>query len=235
MRAIFRLTDGLREAYQVNGFLVTWGMWTHQECGDLIDAAETFPQWRDATYAPLMQPHREHPAFLEALRNPQIVSIVEELVGGPVSGLQTTWYYGAPGTPGFNAHQDNYYVEAPPDAFVSVWCPMQDVTKEMGCLVGYPGTHKEPLLSHLHFRGKEDVRQDRNGTEMMAAVPEGYQGLALPLPIGSALFMHSHFLHRSGPNLSNQFRRALLLTYIRKGERFRPGNTAKREEVEVYV
>ena len=32
------------------------------------------------------------------------------------------------GTPGFVKHQDNAYVQAPPDAFVSVWTAFTDVS-----------------------------------------------------------------------------------------------------------
>jgi hypothetical protein len=42
-------------------------------------------------------------------------------------------------------------------------------------------------------------------------------------------------VHASHDNRSDHFRRALLMTYVRRGEKFGPGNFAKRAEVDVYA
>ena len=142
-----------------------------------------------------MQPHRDHFMFLLAMRTPKIVAIMEDLCGGKVSGLQSVYYYGSPGTPGFTMHQDNAFVEAPADAFASVWIPLQDVTVDMGCIVGYPGTHKEPILPVQKVENPEYTEgQDPNAVREETVLPDGYEGMALPMNIGDALFMHGNFV-----------------------------------------
>jgi ectoine hydroxylase-related dioxygenase (phytanoyl-CoA dioxygenase family) len=158
---------------------------------------------------------------------------MERLVSGHVSGLQSDFFFCKPGTPGFAMHQDNRTVQAKPDAFASAWSAMQDVTPEMGGLIGYPGTHREPVLPTVATGRPSDPRQDLNAYREEVVLPPGYEPVDLFVPMGAALFMHSHFVHASHQNHSNKFRRALLLTYIRSGESFRPGCTAKRAEVSV--
>ena len=220
--------------YEQDGYVVVEQMMANLDCWGLICAADTFPSAVNMVYAPLMQPHRTHALFYQTMCNYKIVSMSEILCGGPVSGLQSVWYYGKPGTPGFNIHQDNYFVESEdPDAFVSVWIPMQDITPEMGGLIGYPGSHQEPQLDMIPVDVPWDVSQDKNATREAVILPAGYQPHQFLMKKGDAVFMHSHFLHGSQSNVSDQFRSALLMTYIKKGTKFRPGFTAKRVEVEL--
>ena len=215
--------------YWEHGYWIEEDVWTPRSCAKFILAAGF-----SGDHSPWMQPHRERGVFLNAFRNPQMVAILEQLCGGKVSGLQTVWYYGAPNTPGFNAHQDNYFVEAPSDTFVSAWSPMQDTPPEMGGLVGYLGSHKFGTLPVQIVNRPGSDSQDPNATIEEVVIPEGYEGIDLVVPKGAVLFMHQNFIHSSNANTTDNCRRALLMTYIRQGSSFRPGNTAKREEVNVY-
>jgi phytanoyl-CoA hydroxylase len=217
------------------GYHIETGIWEEEQLDEIIQAAQNFPSFKDGTYAPLMQPHRSDSVFLAALRNPNIVKIMEQLCSGQVSGLQSEFFYGKPGTPGFTKHQDNSFLEAKPDSFASAWTAMQDVTADMGALVGYLGSHREPVLPIVKVESHDQsLSQDPNANHEEVVLPSDYESLPLTMPRGSVLFIHSHFVHSSGGNTSDRFRSALLLTYIRSGEPFRPGNTAKRSEVELY-
>ena len=216
--------------YKTDGFFIEERVFSDTECNALMWAGQTI----GSGFAPIMQPHRGNIFFELALRKPRIVSIMEELCGGRVSGLQSVWYHGAPHTPGFNMHQDNYFIEAPPDTFVSAWCAMQDVTPEMGGLIGYPGTQKLGTLPVAVVNLPAGENQDPNATAEEVVLPEGFEGIDIPVPKGGVIFMHQDFIHSSNGNTTEEFRRSLVLTYIRQGSKFRPGNAAKREEVNVY-
>lgn len=229
------LDEGVLAFYRDNGYCIVKDVWTDRECNYLVEASKYTGSFQRKRFSPLMQPHKTEPSvFLWALRNTEIVAFMEQLCGGKVSGLQSVWYYGAPGTPGFNAHQDNYFVEAPPDTFVSAWSPMQDITPEMGGIVGYLGTHNLGTLAVQTVNRPGSDSQDPNATLKEVVIPKGYEGIDLVVPKGAVLFMHQDFIHSSNANTTDRFRRALLMTYIRQGSSFRPGNTAKREEVDVY-
>lgn len=229
------LSEVALRAYWDLGYHIEEDVWSSYARDRFIFAGEHHYDFKAGVFAPLMQPHRGHSFYSEALQHPKIVAIAEQLCGGKVSGLQSTWYYGAPGTPGFNKHQDNWFVEAKSDVFVSAWSPMQDVTSEMGGVVGYPGTHLLPILPVVEVNRPGSASQDPNATQNEAFLPKNYFGIDLVVPMGAVLFMHSNFVHSTGMNQTDKFRQALLLTYIRQGESFRAGNTAKREEVNVYA
>lgn len=212
------------------------GLWTQAEIEEIKAAAEELPPAQDGTFSPVIHAHRMHPVFLRALRKPAVVAIMERLLGGKVSALQTQFFFCQPGTRGFAAHQDNAYVQAPRDDFASVWTAIDDVTIENGALVLYPGTHKEPILpvEPCPFHTAQ-TGQDINANRTQVIIPPQYEGIDCPMQSGRAAFFHGHTIHSSYPNLSKGSRRALLMTYLRRGSNFRPGNNARREEVDVYA
>ena len=222
------------QSYKELGYHIEADVWTQEECDRLVNASRNLPTFKDGTFAPATQAHRTEPVFLTAMSNPKIVSIMEKLVSGKVSGLQSTLYFGKPGTPGFTLHQDNWVIEAKPDAFASAWSALQDVTWDMGALVGYPRSHREPVLPRVPTAQPDHTSQDPNATREETVLPPGYEPVLMTMPRQAVLFMHSHFLHSSQTNNSDNFRRSLLLTYIRSGEKFREGNTAHRAEIDVY-
>jgi hypothetical protein len=138
----FRTTpDAALAAYREQGFFIEPpGLWSNAQIDELVRAAAELPTSRDGSFAPCMHPHRISEAFLRALRNPNIVVVMEKLLGGPVSGIQTELFFCAPGTHGFARHQDNHYVEAGQDAFASAWTALEDVTVQSGALILWPGT-----------------------------------------------------------------------------------------------
>jgi len=123
-------TKAAVKSYQEAGFFIEENIFSAEECDSLVEASEDLPEYAGGAFPSAMQPHRSAPIFLTAMRNPKIVAIVERLVSGQISGLQSTFYYGKPGAPGFTLHQDNWVIETKPDAFASAWVAMQDVTPD---------------------------------------------------------------------------------------------------------
>lgn len=227
-------TDLIRQ-YAEEGFCIQENVFSDSECAALIETGRNLKEFReDGITKPAMMPHRIEPLFLQAMKNRAIVGMMEQLVGGPVSGLQTEFFYCMPGTRGFSNHQDNFYVEAPYGAFASAWCALTDTYKEKGGLIVYPGTHREGMLPTRKIEMTRDAGQDPNANNEETVIPPQYTAINAAVPQGAALYIHSGLVHGSNPNLTQEPRYVLLITYIRKGEKFRPGNYAKRAEVDVY-
>lgn len=221
-------------AYRRDGLHVEPALLTHAECERLRAAAAELDDDGAPPRAPFMNPHRVHRAFLDALGHPAIVAIVERLLGGPVSALQSQLFPGLPGTPGFAVHQDNHYVEAPRDAFASAWVALDDVTRDNGALIAYPGSQREPLLPVEPIAGaRPHPTQAFNAIRQQVVVPAGYAPRTVGVPCGGVVFLHGHLLHASHPNRSTRTRRALLMTYLRRGAPFRRGESARRIPIDV--
>ena len=219
--------------YNEQGYFVEPEAVTSEECDALIREAHQMAEG-NTDLPPLVMPHRRSEIFFKQLRNQKIVSIMSKLLEADISGLQSQFFFSKPGTRGFAAHQDNFFVEARKDVFATVWSPLVDVNIENGCLYIYPGTHKEDTLPVINLPNDLDEGQDPNAFNEQCAIPEKYKKLDVTLSKGSALFIHGNLAHGSNNNRSNSNRYVSLNTYIVKGEAFRSGRTAKREEVALY-
>lgn len=106
-------------------------------------------------------------------------------------------------------HQDEAYWED--DTLyneLSVWIPLQDTTKQMGCLQFIPGSHKAEVVPHHRYNNDPRV--------IALEVDKGHidesKAVACPLKAGSATIHDERMLHYSTGNNSAVPRRAFILT-----------------------
>jgi phytanoyl-CoA dioxygenase PhyH len=128
-------------------------------------------------------------------------------------------------------HQDQaFYRKGSKIESLTIWMPLQDVTKESGCLNFIPGSHLKPL--HRHQSIKNDPRI--HGLEALD-VDEG-NAVHCPLSAGGATIHHDGTLHSAGANSSHVPRLAYALIFgVRTKEVLRkeyPWNVGKQTERE---
>jgi phytanoyl-CoA hydroxylase len=231
-KSFFEHPEEVLKSYHELGFHIEENIYTDEECAQLIQTSNKLENAKNGSHRPQMMPHRYENIYLEAMRKPNLVTIINELVQGKAAGLQSEFFFSKPSTRGFSLHQDNFFVQAPPGLFASAWIALTDTYPEKGGLIVYPGTHKEGQLPVRKLNIETvDHGQDPNANNEETVVPPQYSALNVSVPKGAALFIHGHLVHGSNPNLTNEFRYVLLNTYIRDGEKFRPGNYAQREAV----
>jgi phytanoyl-CoA hydroxylase len=219
--------------YEQDGYFVEPSVFTTSECAEIIKAGMKLPGIMAGDHRPAMHPHRQDSIFLDVMRDRRIADTIRLLVGGRPNGLQTEFFYGKPGVKGFARHQDNFFVEAPGDAFASAWIALVDVGPENGGLTGYPGSHKEGRLPVRQLNLGDIQGQDPNANNEETMVSAQYKEIDLVVPRGSIAYLHSYFVHGSHTNKTSDLRFALLCTYIREGASFRPGQYAQREAVAI--
>lgn len=114
--------------------------------------------------------------------------------------------YGAP-TPW---HQDEAHRSDPGVDYeqISIWMPLQEATRENGCMEFIPRSHLGSVLDH---------RSPRNDPRVMALECAGgfepAKAVLCPLPPGGATVHHWRTLHHAGANTSNSPRRAYILAF----------------------
>jgi phytanoyl-CoA hydroxylase len=225
--------DRALEKYREIGFHVEEDLVPLEVINCVMANAMERPNAKDGSFRPIPMPHRDHPIFLEMMRYPPIVDIVEAILLGTASGLGGEFFYMKPGTAGFASHQDNAYVQAPPDAFISVWTALTDVAADNGVLTFYPGSHKLGALPTRETGRETGPGQNPGAQAVECVMPDTLVGIPMLMRRGSTVFFHSQLVHASGANTSTRFRYSFLATYIRKGQPFRPGGAQKRSEVEL--
>jgi ectoine hydroxylase-related dioxygenase (phytanoyl-CoA dioxygenase family) len=229
-----RRREAAYAGYFEQGFHVERDVLAPAEYERLRQTARRLPAFLAGEVSPANNPHRTHGEFLDALRHPVLVRIAEQLVGGPLSGLQTQVLYTLPDTPGFNVHQDNFYIGTVPDALVSAWVALEDATVENGTIFAYPGSHREPVLPIEEVAdAAPHPGQTFNGLRLRTEVPAGYERTDIDVPAGAVVFIHGQLLHGSHTNCSTRTRMTLLMSYVRRGEPFRRGERGQRTAIEI--
>jgi phytanoyl-CoA hydroxylase len=135
---------------------------------------------------------------------------VEELVGPDLVSMNSMYLNKPPNVDGRHPlHQDLiYFPFRPADQIVGVWTALEKITRENGCLVMIPGSHKGEVLEHDYpdwehknflFVGVKDL--DASGRVHIEMEP------------GDTVFFHSMIIHGSGFNRTQDLRRAIAVHF----------------------
>jgi ectoine hydroxylase-related dioxygenase (phytanoyl-CoA dioxygenase family) len=223
--------DRAYAVYAEQGYFCEPGVFSAVECDRIIAASGELPTACDGSFVATMNVHKQGGVFVAAMAKPAVLTIMDRLVHGKANGLHSQFYFTPPHRAGLGTHQDNYFVEAPADAFASAWIALVDIGPENGGLYVFAGSHQEgPLPVRTVGAEGQDKRQ---AVYEETVVPPRYAPADIRVGRGSVVFLHGYAVHGSHQNRSRGNRYVLLNTYLRSKEHFRPGNTAKREEFEL--
>jgi phytanoyl-CoA hydroxylase len=155
--------------------------------------------------------HRDT-VFEEFARDDRVLDLVAGIIGDDLDCFLSQFIFKTPGAYGQPWHQDSYYFPFDPGTQVGVWLAVTEATLENGCLHVLPGSHTEPVHTH--------VPDDRPGSnygytkivdhDMSASAP------VLMQP-GDLLVFHSHLMHRSTDNETGGIRAAMVYHYSPTG------------------
>jgi ectoine hydroxylase-related dioxygenase (phytanoyl-CoA dioxygenase family) len=153
-------------------------------------------------------PHRFLPGFEKLYRNPELIAIVQQLVGPSVRlhGSKLNMKASRYGSP-VEWHQDWAFYPHTNDDLLAVGVMLDDCTLENGPLLVVPKSHTGPIWDHHadgYFCGAVDPVTIK--AEIDRAVP-------LTGTAGSMSFHHVRLLHGSAQNVSDRPRALLLYEY----------------------
>jgi len=123
-----------------------------------------------------------------------------------------------------NPHQDTIHLTPYPAGYMcGVWCALEDVKKDSGELVVYPGSHRAPRL-YARELGLDKVSDDYSSyvkfdTEIRRNIEQaGFERRTYMPMAGQILVWHENLIHggsqRANPNLT---RRSIVSHYFAKG------------------
>jgi phytanoyl-CoA hydroxylase len=129
-------------------------------------------------------------------------SLLADLIGPDVVMDWDQTVYKKPTPRDFPWHQDTGYAYAEPQwGSVTCWIPLVDATVENGCIWVVPGAHRQGTIRHWK-------------SPIGLVCREGDEG-AVPVEarVGDLIVIASLTPHKSGPNLSQDIRRAYIAHY----------------------
>lgn len=157
-------------------------------------------------------------------RKPEFIEISTALLGPDIDLYFNQLVYKNPeGKTPFSWHQDDAYSPVVPSPYLTCWLAVSDATIENGCLSVLPGSHRQGLVPH--FDSDFGLAGHRNDD------PD--QGIELPVSAGTLVTMWSTTLHKSGANLSQSVRKALVLQFSPPGMRHKATGLAIRSRTPI--
>ncbi|CAD5214623.1 unnamed protein product [Bursaphelenchus xylophilus] len=167
-----------------------------------------------------LQDFNVDPVLFDYCKHPHVVEVVEDLIGGDndrIMAMHTMLINKPPDTGSLKSrhpmHQDQLYFPFGPENFICCgWTAMEKVTKENGCLVVVPGTHKTTgkLLPHKYPDWEGGVNKAYYGVH---DYDPSQARVHVEMEAGDTVFFHPLLLHGSGANRSQGSRRAISCHY----------------------
>lgn len=209
--------------YHDRGFLRIEGITSEEEIEQLIDIYDRLftedtsqaerkelaatDEEGNETLPQVLGPSEYAPELLETQYYENAAAIAEQLLGEDVeqrgdhairkparSGAETPW------------HQDEaYWDPAKQYEAMSFWLPLGEATVESGCMQFVPGSHEQAVLPH-HQGDAEGLAVDDVDQQVSDVT-------ACELPPGGATVHDSKTLHYTGPNRTEEPRRAYILGF----------------------
>ena len=217
------ISDEMLESYWKRGFVVVPGLIPTPDLGvwverlteiveGRIEPAEGMLVMKDVMVAKgavspgsrmeaiaKIQDYEQDPVFDSYTIHPAILDCVERIVGPEVQTIHTMLINKPPNVDGRHPlHQDLlYFPFRPADRIVASWTALERVTKQNGCLVVVPGSHRGELLEHANPEW-EWVNGGYFGVKDLGGALE--ERIHLEMEPGDTVFFHPILLHGSGRN-----------------------------------
>ena len=108
----------------------------------------------------------------------------------------------------FPWHQDNGYAYVEPQQYLTCWLALTDATAENGCPRVLPGVHRQGTLAHTY--------RDPLGFELVET-PDPDDVVVAEVSAGGVVLFSSLTPHLTGPNHTDEVRKAYILQYAPTG------------------
>ncbi|MEG3585974.1 MAG: phytanoyl-CoA dioxygenase family protein [Actinomycetota bacterium] len=113
----------------------------------------------------------------------------------------------------FPWHQDNGYGYVEPQQYLTCWVPLVDVHEGNGCPWIVPNVHKQGTLAHNYI--------EPLGFECFSEHPDA---IPVEAKAGSIIIFSSLTPHMTGPNLTEETRKAYIIQYAPDGSNLLKGD-----------
>lgn len=156
-------------------------------------------------------PHKMSDAMQKAVVHPAMVDVLTRVIGPDVKCMQSMLFIKASGKPGQAWHQDEDFIPTRDRSLTGGWIALDDATVENGCLWVIPGSHKHGVLWPMEVQ----LNRDFDCTDESTGFPyKDEDAVPVEVKAGTIVFFNGYLLHRSLPNRSNGYRRALVNHYM---------------------
>lgn len=147
----------------------------------------------------------------EIVHHPRILDAVEDLIGPDIRLFHLTLWVKEPRTDArISWHQDATYFDLAPPEHVTAWVALTHSNAESGCVQVVPGSHRAGQVRHAVRHAEGNMLKVGHELDVAEDAPLDM----LVLRPGEFSLHHTHLLHNSMPNRSDDRRIGLGISYI---------------------
>lgn len=174
----------------------------------MVAKGAVVPGSRAEAVAKIQDFHHDPVLFEGYARHPKILDLAEHFTGPDIKSIHTMLINKPPNVDGRHPlHQDLlYFPFRPAERIVGISTALERCTRENGCLVVVPGSHRAGLLPH-----ENPEWEWLNLGYFGAKGADGSGRVHVEMEPGDTLLFHPCLLHGSGRNRTQGFRRMILV------------------------
>jgi non-heme Fe2+,alpha-ketoglutarate-dependent halogenase len=209
-----KLTPEQISQYERDGFVCPVDAFSADQARTWRDRLEAFEraEGQKMTRGHNFKPHLLFPWVDEIVHAPEVLDAVEDLIGPDIRLFHlTVWPKDAHSGAYVSWHQDATYFALEPICHVTAWVALTDASIEAGCMEVVPGSHKLGQLRHADMQDPDNLLS--RGQTLNVDVDRSKTAF-MPVKAGQFSLHHTHLVHNSRPNRSNDRRIGLGISYI---------------------
>jgi len=199
------LTAAQKKQYQDDGYVAPIDIFSKEEANEIRKEIEYIEKKWPHELEGLGRNyiHLISPVFDKICHHNKVLDAVESIIGKNILVCGTTLFVKNHEEKGFvSFHQDAKYIGLEPYNWVTAWVAVTDANEENGCMLMWPGSHKENLKYH-------DQKFDENNLLTRGQTVENVpmdKTKPVILKAGQMSLHHPTVVHGSGLNKSNDRR-----------------------------
>jgi hypothetical protein len=209
-----KLTDSQIDQYHRDGFVYPVDAFGAEQAWRYREAMENFEaaQGAEFTKGHNFKPHLLFTWVDEIVHHPAILDAVEDLIGPNIRLFHlSVWPKNAHDPAYVSWHQDATYFGLEPALQVTAWVALTDASIEAGCMEVIPGSHK---LGQLHHAERDEKHNLLSRGQAITVAFDKSRTEFMPVRAGQFSLHHTHLVHNSRPNLTDDRRIGLGISYI---------------------
>jgi non-heme Fe2+,alpha-ketoglutarate-dependent halogenase len=215
-----KLTAAQVDRYHRDGYVYPIDAFGAEQARCYRAAMEKFEaaQGTELTKGHNFKPHLLFTWIDEIVHHPAILDAVEDLIGPNIRLFHLSVWPKNPRDPAYVSwHQDATYFGLEPAVQVTAWVALTEASIDAGCMEVIPGSHKLGQLNHAE---RVDAKHNLLSRGQTITVDFDKSRTAfMPVSAGQFSLHHTHLLHNSRPNNTDDRRIGLGISYIPTGVR----------------
>lgn len=209
-----KLTQAQIEQYGRDGYVCPVDAFSTAQARAWRDRLEAFErsEGQKLTRGHNFKPHLLFPWVDEIVHAPEVLDAVEDLIGPDIRLFHlSVWPKDAHSGTYVSWHQDATYFALDPICHVTAWVALTDAPVESGCMEVVPGSHKLGQMRHADMQQPDNLL---SRGQTLAVDVDRRTTAFMPVKAGQFSLHHTHLVHNSRPNRTNDRRIGLGISYI---------------------